>query len=47
MHFFAPAHRMKLLENVRGKLTSPHTIATCMNVGFQLKKATVSEKKNI
>lgn len=43
MHFFAPAHRMKLLENVRGKLTSPHTIATCMNVGFQLKKATVSE----
>jgi len=41
MHFFAPAHRMKLLENVRGKLTSPHTIATCMNVGFQLKKATI------
>lgn len=41
MHFFAPAHVMKLLENVRGEKTSPETIATAMDIGIRMKKATI------
>lgn len=39
-HFFAPAHKMKLLENVRGAKTSAETIATVMALGRTLGKAT-------
>ena len=38
MHFFAPAHIMKLLENIRGRRTSPETIATAMDVGKRINK---------
>ena len=41
MHFFAPAHRMKLLENVKGAKTSPETIATIMSMGKRMNKCTV------
>jgi len=41
MHFFAPAHRMKLLENVRGAMTSPQTLLTAMWIGFEMRKATI------
>lgn len=41
MHFFTPAHVMRLLENVRGKLAAPETIATAMAVGRKLGKITV------
>ncbi|XP_070566357.1 peroxisomal bifunctional enzyme-like isoform X1 [Ptychodera flava] len=40
-HFFAPAHLMKLLENIRGKDTSPETIATVMTLGKTIKKVPV------
>ena len=40
-HFFSPAHVMKLLENVRGKHTSPQTIATVMALGKTLGKVAV------
>ena len=40
-HFFSPANVMKLLENVRGKLTSPQTIATVMALGKTLGKVPV------
>ena len=39
-HFFAPAHKMKLLENVRGRHTSVQTIATVMALGKALGKVT-------
>ena len=38
MHFFSPAHIMKLLENIRGKDTSPETMATAMDLGKRMKK---------
>jgi 3-hydroxyacyl-CoA dehydrogenase len=38
MHFFSPANVMKLLEVVRGRLSSPTTIATAMQVGKQIGK---------
>eukprot|EP00057_Strongylocentrotus_purpuratus_P025692 XP_011680166.1 PREDICTED: peroxisomal bifunctional enzyme [Strongylocentrotus purpuratus] len=41
MHFFSPAHIMKLLENVRGKDTSPETMATAMDLGKRMKKISV------
>jgi 3-hydroxyacyl-CoA dehydrogenase len=41
MHFFSPAHIMKLLEVVRTKLTSPTTIASMMKLGKTLGKRTV------
>ncbi|CAK8675184.1 unnamed protein product [Clavelina lepadiformis] len=41
MHFFAPAHVMKLLENVRGSKSSPQVIATAMNMGQRMGKVTV------
>lgn len=37
-HFFVPAYYMKLLENVRGKHTSPATIATATAFGSKLGK---------
>lgn len=37
-HFFSPANAMKLLENVRGKLTSDVTIASVMEWGKRLGK---------
>ena len=37
-HFFSPANVMKLLENVRGKETSDHTIATMMKWGTDIGK---------
>jgi len=40
-HFFSPANVMKLLENVRGKHTSPQTIATVMALGKTLGKIAV------
>lgn len=40
-HFFSPANVMKLLENVRGRLTSPTTIATVMALGKTLGKIAV------
>src|SRR5690606_33058089 len=41
MHFFSPAHIMKLLENVRGKATSKETIATVMALSKKLGKTAV------
>ncbi len=40
-HFFSPANVMKLLENVRGKASSPETIATVMQLGKTLRKVPV------
>ncbi|MDI6726540.1 MAG: 3-hydroxyacyl-CoA dehydrogenase NAD-binding domain-containing protein [Smithellaceae bacterium] len=41
MHFFSPAHVMRLLENVRGAKTSPEVYATAMKVGKTIGKAPV------
>jgi 3-hydroxyacyl-CoA dehydrogenase len=38
MHFFSPAHVMKLVEIVRGRATAPDTIATALEVTRQLGK---------
>lgn len=40
-HFFSPAHIMRLLENVKGKLTDSDTIATCMEFGKRIGKVPV------
>jgi len=40
-HFFSPANVMKLLENVRGKRSSPQTLATVMALGKTLGKVAV------
>jgi 3-hydroxyacyl-CoA dehydrogenase len=40
-HFFSPANVMKLLEIVRGKHTSPETIATSVALGKRLGKVAV------
>ncbi|CAH1781961.1 unnamed protein product [Owenia fusiformis] len=40
-HFFVPAYYMRLLENVRGKLTSPETIATVQSLGVRIGKIPV------
>ncbi|TLY70109.1 MAG: 3-hydroxyacyl-CoA dehydrogenase [Gammaproteobacteria bacterium] len=40
-HFFSPANVMRLLENVRGKHTSPQTIATVMALARTLGKIAV------
>jgi len=37
-HFFSPANVMKLLEVVRGKLSSPQTLATAMQMGRRIGK---------
>jgi 3-hydroxyacyl-CoA dehydrogenase len=41
MHFFSPAHIMKLLENVRGPRTSDEVCATVMELGHRLGKVSV------
>jgi 3-hydroxyacyl-CoA dehydrogenase len=40
-HFFSPANVMRLLENVRGRRTSPQTLATVMALGRTLGKVAV------
>jgi 3-hydroxyacyl-CoA dehydrogenase len=40
-HFFSPANVMRLLENVRGRQSSPTTIATAMSVGRRIGKVPV------
>ena len=41
MHFFSPANVMRLLEVVRGKDSSPETIATAMDIGRKVGKISV------
>jgi 3-hydroxyacyl-CoA dehydrogenase len=41
MHFFSPAHIMRLLEVVRGAATSPATLATALAVGRRIGKVPV------
>ncbi|WP_180901646.1 3-hydroxyacyl-CoA dehydrogenase NAD-binding domain-containing protein [Martelella soudanensis] len=41
MHFFSPAHIMKLLEVVRGDKTAPDVVATAMDLGRKLGKIAV------
>ena len=41
LHFFSPAHIMKLLEIVRGADTTPHTLAVSLQVSRLLKKTGV------
>ncbi|KAG2458975.1 ECHP enzyme, partial [Polypterus senegalus] len=41
MHFFAPAHVMKLLEVVYGPRTSPTAVATAMQLAQQMEKVGV------
>lgn len=41
MHFFNPAHKMKLIEIVRGLDTSDETVLFAKRVGMQMKKETV------
>src|SRR5579872_1484063 len=41
LHFFVPAHASKLLEIVRGRDTSPETLATALHVAKLLKKIPV------
>uniref|UniRef100_A0A2C9KW95 Peroxisomal bifunctional enzyme n=1 Tax=Biomphalaria glabrata TaxID=6526 RepID=A0A2C9KW95_BIOGL len=43
-HFFAPAHIMRLLENVYGSKTSPETVATVMELGRKIGKVSVLSK---
>ncbi|CAN9497833.1 unnamed protein product [Ophioblennius macclurei] len=42
MHFFAPAHVMKLLEVVYGSRSSPEAVATAMTVGKKMGKVSVA-----
>jgi 3-hydroxyacyl-CoA dehydrogenase len=41
LHFFSPAHVMRLLEVVRGRDTSAETLATALQLGKRLRKVTV------
>jgi 3-hydroxyacyl-CoA dehydrogenase len=41
LHFFSPAHIMRLLEIVRGEKTSKPVIATSMNLARQIRKVGV------
>ena len=41
LHFFSPAHVMRLLEVVRGARTAPDVLATCMALARRLKKVGV------
>ncbi|MBO9413623.1 MULTISPECIES: 3-hydroxyacyl-CoA dehydrogenase NAD-binding domain-containing protein [unclassified Ruegeria] len=38
LHFFSPAHVMRLLEVVIGKETAPETVATCFRLAKKLRK---------
>ncbi len=40
-HFFSPAHVMKLMENVRGRASSPQALATVMALARRLGKIAV------
>ncbi|XP_047226139.1 peroxisomal bifunctional enzyme [Girardinichthys multiradiatus] len=42
MHFFAPAHVMKLLEVVYGPRSSPEALATAMEMGKKMGKVSVA-----
>ncbi|XP_053184517.1 peroxisomal bifunctional enzyme [Scomber japonicus] len=42
MHFFAPAHVMKLLEVVYGSCSSPQAVATAMQLGKKMGKVSVA-----
>lgn len=42
MHFFAPAHVMKLLEVVYGQRSSPQALATAMQLGKKIGKISVA-----
>ncbi|XP_040005343.1 peroxisomal bifunctional enzyme isoform X3 [Xiphias gladius] len=42
MHFFAPAHVMKLLEVVYGPQSSPQAVATAMQLGKKMGKVSVA-----
>ncbi|XP_017280055.1 peroxisomal bifunctional enzyme [Kryptolebias marmoratus] len=42
MHFFAPAHVMKLLEVVYGQKSSPQAVATAMQIGSKIGKVSVA-----
>jgi 3-hydroxyacyl-CoA dehydrogenase len=42
MHFFSPAHVMRLLEVVRGAATSPATLATAIAAGRKIGKVPVT-----
>ncbi|XP_049904423.1 peroxisomal bifunctional enzyme isoform X1 [Epinephelus moara] len=42
MHFFAPAHVMKLLEVVYGPRSSPQAVATAIQLGKKMGKASVA-----
>lgn len=42
MHFFAPAHVMKLLEVVYGRRSSPQAVATAMQIGKKMDKVSVA-----
>jgi len=41
LHFFSPAHVMRLLEIVRGRATSPDVLATCLQLAKRLKKTSI------
>lgn len=41
LHFFSPAHVMRLLEVVRGAKTSPETLATALALAKRLRKTAV------
>ncbi len=41
LHFFSPAHIMRLLEVVRGDATSKEVLATCMKMGADIGKVAV------
>ncbi|MDD2867729.1 FAD-dependent oxidoreductase [Neomegalonema sp.] len=41
LHFFSPAHLMKLLEVVKGRETSPETLASALALARRLKKIPV------
>ncbi|MBT8105858.1 MAG: 3-hydroxyacyl-CoA dehydrogenase [Woeseiaceae bacterium] len=41
LHFFSPAHIMKLLEVVRGEKTADDVLATCMQLAKRLRKVPV------
>lgn len=44
LHFFAPAHVMKLLEVVRGANTAPEVLATALKLGRMLGKVAVGSR---
>ncbi|MDJ0910698.1 MAG: 3-hydroxyacyl-CoA dehydrogenase NAD-binding domain-containing protein [Woeseiaceae bacterium] len=41
LHFFSPAHIMKLLEVVRGDKTADDVLATCMDIAKKIRKVPV------